>query len=74
MDDIGSERIFIVDQAHHVAEQLGLRTADGSASISNMTANIVELGGRSALVVGAYVFSDGPQGGELLYYRTLDDG
>lgn len=72
-DSYALERIFLVDQANDVAERLELRTADGSVAISNMTAEIVELGGRSVLVVAAYVFSDGPQGGELLYYHLLAD-
>jgi hypothetical protein len=74
MDDIGSERLFLVDQRTGVAEPLDLRTADGSDSVSNGTVELVEIGGREALVVAAYVFSDGPQGGSMIYYRTIDRG
>jgi hypothetical protein len=71
-DSYAWERVFLVDQANGVAERLELRTGDGSIAISNMTVEIVQLSGRPVLVVAAYVFSDGPQGGELLYYHVLD--
>ncbi len=73
-DDFGSERLFLVDQLSGVAEQLELRTRDGSESVSNGTVELVEIGERPAVGVGVYVFSDGPQGGQLIYYRTLDGG
>ena len=74
IDDLASERIFLVDLTTGFAEQLDFRTADGSTSVSNPTVQLVELGGRQALVFAAYVFSDTAQSGPMIWYRVLEGG
>jgi hypothetical protein len=72
MDDIDSERIFLVDLASGTAQQLDFRTPDGSASVSNPTVELVHIGGQLALVFAAYVFSDTAQGGPMIWYRLVE--
>ena len=74
LDDFGSWRMFLYDDETGVAEQLAIRTHGGSQSFGNPSIELVEIGGKAALVVGFYLFTEGARGeedGELTYYRTL---
>jgi hypothetical protein len=73
-EDFGSSRMFLYDDETGVAEQLPIRTHAGSQAFANPAIEQVEIGGKQALAVGFYLFTEGAQGeedGELTYYRTL---
>lgn len=73
-EDFGSQRMFLYDEETGVAEQLAIRTHAGSQAFANPAIERVEIGGKPALMVGFYLFTEGARGeedGELIYYRTL---
>ncbi|MCU0506420.1 MAG: hypothetical protein MUE82_11755 [Chloroflexi bacterium] len=77
LDDPGTWRVFLYDQATATAEELHFRTRAGSTAFSNPTITLTEIGGRPAVVVTLYLLSEGARGAEdgpLLYYRLLPDG
>ncbi len=74
LDDFGSWRMFLYDDETGVAEQLPIKTHAGSQAFSNPAIEQVEIGGKPALMMGFYLFTEGARGeedGELTYYRTL---
>lgn len=73
-EDFGSWRTFLYDEETGVAEQLAIRTHAGSLAFANPAIEQVEIGGKPALMMGFYLFTEGARGdedGELTYYRTL---
>lgn len=77
LDDWSAWRTFLYDARTGTAEELPFRTHAGSVSIGNPTVSLVEIGGRDAVLVTLYLFTEGAQGeegGPLLFYRTLGDG
>jgi hypothetical protein len=75
--DWSSWRTFLYDAETGSAEELRFRTHAGSAAFSNPTIDPIEIGGREAILVTLYLFTEGAQGEEdeeLLFYRTLPDG
>jgi len=70
-----SWRIFLVDDLTGTAEPLDIRTPLGKVSMSNATVELLELGGRPAIVVGVFVHQGtDAESGELIFYRFLDGG
>ncbi len=75
--DWSSWRMFLYDAETGSAEELRFRTHAGSVAFSNPTASLIEIGGREAILVTLYLFTEGARGEEdeeLLFYRTLPDG
>lgn len=74
-NDNGAWRLFLVDELTGTAQPLDIRTPQGKISMSNPTLELVELGGRAALVIGVFVHQGtDAESGQLIYYRTLRDG
>ncbi|HEX5825256.1 MAG TPA: hypothetical protein VFY18_12430 [Candidatus Limnocylindrales bacterium] len=74
-DDWSAWRIFLVDDAVGAATPLDIRTHARSLSMSNPTIELVELGGKPALVMGVFIQQSAPgshEDAQLIYYRTLD--
>lgn len=70
-----SWRMFLIDEEDGTTERLDIRTHAGSAAFSNATVDLIEVGGREAVLVTVYLFTEGAKGeedGELLYYRILE--
>lgn len=68
-------RIFLLDDATGEAEQLSFRTDAGSFAFTNPTIELIEIGGRAAILVTLFVPQEGAAGsevGELIYYRILE--
>ncbi len=77
LDDWSSWRTFLYDDETRSAELLRFQTHAGSTSLGNPTISFIEIGGRKAVLVTLYVFTEGShgeEGGQLLLYRTLPDG
>ena len=75
--DWSSWRMFLYDDETRSAELLRFRTHAGSAAFSNPTISKIEIGGREAILVTLYLFTEGARGEEdqeLLFYRTLPGG
>ena len=75
-EDPASWRTFLYDDESGSAEALPFRTAARSVAFSNPSIEQVTINGVDAIVVTLYVLSEGARGtggGELIYYRTLDD-
>ena len=75
-EDPASWRTFLYDDESGTAEALSFRTAARSVAFSNPSIEQVTIGGANAIVVTLYLLSEGArgtEGGELIYYRTLDD-
>jgi hypothetical protein len=72
--DFGSWRSFLYDHQTGAAEELDIRTDGGSAAFANPTlTHLVAPNGQSAVVVTAFVPSQGSapgEAGELIYYRA----
>jgi hypothetical protein len=74
-EDFASWRTFLYDEETGRAEQLAFRTHDGSVAFGNPTIEAIEIDGKSALVVGLYLYGDGmhvAEDGELIFYRYID--
>ena len=77
LDDPATWRTFLYDVGTRTAEELHFRTHAGSAAFSNPTIEMIEIGGRAAVLVTLYLLTEGARGeedGPLLYYRMLPDG
>jgi hypothetical protein len=73
-DDWSSWRLFLYDFETEIATPLDIKTHAGSQSMSNPTLTVVEINGREAILVTAYIFSEGSHSNEdggLIYYRYL---
>jgi len=74
-EDSSTWRVFLVDETGE-AEQLDVHTHAGSLAFTNPTLELVEIGGRRAILVTLFVpIYEGPAGseaGELVYYRILE--
>jgi hypothetical protein len=75
-DQPATWRTFLYDPQSAEAELLEVRTRHGSVSVANPTISRVPLGGGEAIVVTLFLFGEGSrdgEGGELIYYRMLQD-
>jgi hypothetical protein len=72
--DFGSWRPFLYDYQTGAAEEMSIRTDGGSAAFANPTlTHLVAPNGQSAVVVTAFVPSQGSapgEAGELIFYRA----
>lgn len=74
-DDWRTWRIFLLDDATGEAEPLSVHTDAGSLAFTNPTIELIEIGGRDAILVTLFVPQEGAAGaevGELIYYRLLE--
>ena len=72
LDDNSSWRIFLYDPAMKTAEKVDIRTGVEGVGVANPTVEVVRLDGRLVIVVGLFLHGDGPNTGQLIYYRTVD--
>ncbi len=71
-EDYSTWRFFLYDQETNTASPISIKTHAGSTSMANPTVDIVQINGREALLVTAYIFSEGSRGNEdgtLIFYR-----
>lgn len=75
LGDPGSWRTYLYDAETGRASLIPFRSHARSQSFANPTVGHVRIGGRDAILVTLYLFSEGAGGnesGELVYYRTLE--
>lgn len=73
--DPATWRTFLYDRETGSAEPLRIRTHQGTPNAANPTVSRVTIGGRSAILVTVFLFSEGAgpgEPGELIYYRLVD--
>jgi hypothetical protein len=73
--DPATWRTFLFDAETGSAERLRIRTHGGTPNAGNPTVSRVTIGGRTAILVTVFLFSEGAgtgEPGELIYYRVVE--